>query len=81
MDGRSGGEFYVVFSDAVRADIEADRGFFEDVAALAVDPPISLLRAVDIVARWAGDPKRWPRLRDLGESPGPAADSVELSRP
>ncbi|MGY1697370.1 DUF6308 family protein [Geodermatophilus sp. SYSU D00814] len=63
LPGRSWGEFYLVFSDAVRADIEADRGFFEDVAALAVDPPISLLRAVDIVAWWAGHPERWPRLR------------------
>lgn len=80
VDGRSWGEFYVVFLDAVRADIEADRGFFEDMAALADDPPISLLRAVDIVAWWAGDPKRWPRFRDFGESPGPAADSMELPR-
>ncbi len=60
---RSWGDFFLVFSDVVRADIEADRGFFEDVVALAVDPPISLLRAVDVVAWWAGDRKRWHRFR------------------
>ncbi|MGY1712589.1 DUF6308 family protein [Geodermatophilus sp. SYSU D00758] len=61
--GRSWGEFYLAFSDAVRRDIEADHRFFEDVAALAANPPISLLRAVDIVAWWAGHPERWPRFR------------------
>ncbi|SDO02968.1 hypothetical protein SAMN05660199_01165 [Klenkia soli] len=63
VDGRSWGDFYLVFSDAIRADIEADRGFFDEVVGLAVDPPISLLRAVDIVAWWAGDRKRWHRFR------------------
>lgn len=60
---RSWGDFYTLFSDTVRADIEADRGFFQDVAALAFDPPISLIRAVDIVAWWAGHPERWQRFR------------------
>lgn len=62
VDGRSWGDFYVLFTDTVRDDVEAERAFFEEVAALAVDPPISLLRAVDIIAWWAGDPKRWAAL-------------------
>ncbi|KGH48637.1 hypothetical protein IN07_01370 [Modestobacter caceresii] len=79
VNGRSWGEFHLVFSDAVRADIEADPGFFEDVAALAVDPPISLLRAVDVVAWWAGDPKRWHRFRDSGPRSSAAVDSGTAS--
>jgi hypothetical protein len=60
VEGRSWGDFYLIFSDTVREDIEVNRGFFEQIAALAINPPISLLRAVDIVAWWAGDSKRWP---------------------
>jgi hypothetical protein len=73
VKGRSWGEFFLLYSDAIRADIESDRAFFEDVAALAADPPISLLRAVDIVAWWAGDPKRWHRFRNAGQAPRTAS--------
>lgn len=53
---RSWREFMIEFSRAVRDDLQAEADFWSQVVALAVDPPITDLRALDIVAWWAGRP-------------------------
>lgn len=56
--GRTWREFIVLYAGAVQADLRREADFWADIAALAVDPPITPLRALGIVAWWAGQPNR-----------------------
>lgn len=56
--GRTWREFIVLYAGAVQADLRREANFWAEIAALAVDPPITALRALDIVAWWAGQPNR-----------------------
>jgi hypothetical protein len=49
-------EFVVLFAAAVRDDLHREADFWAEVAGLAADPPITTLRALDIVAWKAGQP-------------------------
>ena len=52
--GRTWERFMVRFGEAVRDDLVREHDFYREVAALAPGPPITALRALDIVAWWAG---------------------------
>ena len=54
--GRTWAEFIVVFATAVQADLGREHIFWQQIAALATGPTITTLRALDIVAWWAGGP-------------------------
>nr|WP_239521994.1 DUF6308 family protein [Geodermatophilus sabuli] len=56
MTGRSWADFSTVFAQAVRTDLERELPFWEVVAGFAAGPGISPLRALDVVAWWAGAP-------------------------
>lgn len=58
QQGRTWREFIVLFAAAVQADLRREAEFWAEITALAVDPPITPLRALDIVAWWAGHPNR-----------------------
>jgi hypothetical protein len=47
-------EFMILFGRAVQRDLRAEQRFWEEVVALAPHPAISDVRALDIVAWWAG---------------------------
>lgn len=51
-------DFVVLFAEAVRADLKREADLWAEIAALAADPPISPLRALDIVAWRAGQAVR-----------------------
>jgi hypothetical protein len=53
--GRSWQEFMVVFGAAVQRDLQREQEFWRSIATLAPGPPVTPLRALDIVAWWAGD--------------------------
>ena len=52
--GRPWGEFFVALAMAMRNDLVDQRDAWAEIAALATNPRISLLRALDIVAWHAG---------------------------
>ncbi|WP_133805758.1 DUF6308 family protein [Kribbella caucasensis] len=52
--GRPWGEFFVALAMAMRDDLIDQYDTWSEIADLAIDPPISLLRALDIVAWRAG---------------------------
>lgn len=53
--GRSWEEFAAVFATAVQDDLRRELPFWWSIAAMAPEPtPITPLRALDIVAWWAG---------------------------
>ncbi len=56
--GRTWREFVVLYAAAVQKDLRREADLWAEIAALAVDPPISPLRALDIVAWRAGQPAR-----------------------
>ena len=58
--GRPWAEFIVLFATAVQADLRRERAFWQQLVDLAPGPKITTLRALDIVAWWAG---RGPRDR------------------
>lgn len=58
LRGRSWREFMPLFASAVREDLVREVPFWQEVAGLASGPPITPLRALDIVAWWAGRPRR-----------------------
>ncbi len=51
-------DFVVLYAAAVQADLRREADLWAEIAALAPDPPITPLRALDIVAWWAGQPGR-----------------------
>ena len=51
-------DFVVLFAGAVQADLRREAELWAEIVALAPDPPITPLRALDIVAWWAGKPGR-----------------------
>ena len=55
---RSWRDFLILFASAVRDDLRRESSFWESVASLAGEPSITPLRALDIVAWWAGDTGR-----------------------
>ena len=65
---RSWEEFMVLFVAAVRADLRRESSFWQDVADLAPLVQITPLRALDIVAWWAGN-DRVPPDPDLPDEP------------
>jgi hypothetical protein len=65
--GRSWRDFGVVFAAAVQRDLARELEFWEQISALATAPPITTLRALDIVAWWAGSPK--PRRTRMSSAP------------
>lgn len=52
--GRSWGEFWPLFARAVQGDLRRELPFWQEIVSLAPGPPITPLRALDIVAWWAG---------------------------
>ncbi len=65
-DPRPWQEFWALFSLAVQADLQRELPFWQQIAALAPRPPITPLRALDIVAWWAGRPE--PDTSDAADS-------------
>lgn len=51
---RSWQDFIVLFATAVQSDLRRERDLWHELASLAPGPPITPLRALDIVAWWAG---------------------------
>lgn len=58
--GRTWRDFVLLYAAAVQDDLRREAALWAEIAALAPDPPISPLRALDIVAWWAGHPG-WSR--------------------
>jgi len=58
VEDRSWSEFMPLFATAVQRDLTAEWDFWTAIAADAEGPPITQLRALDIVAWWAGDSGR-----------------------
>ena len=58
--GRSWRDFVVLFAAAVKQDLQRELDFWTEIALMATNPPITALRALDIVAWWAGNPKASP---------------------
>ena len=52
--GRSWQAFMVEYAAAVQRDLRREAPFWQEIADLAETPPITPLRALDIVAWWAG---------------------------
>jgi hypothetical protein len=52
--GRPWGEFFVALAKAMRTDLQDQHDTWADIADLAPDPPITVLRALDIVGWRAG---------------------------
>jgi hypothetical protein len=57
---RSWEKFFTLFVPAVRDDLRRELPFWEEIAALAPSVPITPLRALDIVAWWAGNDRTAP---------------------
>lgn len=55
---RSWREFVVLYAEAIQQDLHREADLWLEIAALAPGPPITPLRALDIVAWWAGHPGR-----------------------
>jgi hypothetical protein len=51
-------DFVVLYAAAVQVDLRREADLWAQIAALAPGPPITPLRALDIVAWWAGQPGR-----------------------
>ncbi len=51
---RSWQEFMPLFAEAVRADLDREWDLWTDIASHVEEPPVTQLRALDIVAWWAG---------------------------
>lgn len=51
-------DFVVLYGAAVQADLRREADLWAEIASLAPGPPITPLRALDIVAWWAGQPGR-----------------------
>lgn len=51
-------DFVFLYAAAVQEDLRREADLWAEIAALANDPPITPLRALDIVAWWAGQPDR-----------------------
>lgn len=49
-------DFVPLYAAAVQQDLRREADFWAEIAALAYDPPITPLRALDIIAWWAGQP-------------------------
>jgi hypothetical protein len=56
VKGRPLADFSTLSAQPVRADLERELAFWEEIAIVATGPAISPLRALDIVAWWAGAP-------------------------
>lgn len=54
--GRTWRDFVVLYAAAVQKDLRREADLWAEITALATDPPITPLRALDIVAWWAGQP-------------------------
>lgn len=54
--GRTWREFMVLYAEAVQKDLRREAALWAEIAALAPGPPITSLRALDIVAWRAGQP-------------------------
>lgn len=54
VKGRSWEVFMPLFGAAVQADLQREADFWSGIVAMAPGPPITPLRALDIVAWWAG---------------------------
>jgi hypothetical protein len=54
--GRNWRDFVILYAAAVRDDLCREANFWDQIAAFAAGPPITPLRALDIVAWWAGTP-------------------------
>jgi uncharacterized protein DUF6308 len=63
--GRPWGEFFVALAMAMRKDLVDQYDTWAEIVDLASDPPISLLRALDIVAWRAGGDRSPTELPDL----------------
>ncbi len=63
VKGRSWADFMVAFAGAVQEDLVTQLDTWEAIAGLAADPPITPLRALDIIAWHAGAPLSRPRQR------------------
>ncbi len=48
----------MLYAEAVQEDLRREADLWAEIAALAPGPPITSLRALDIVAWWAGQPGR-----------------------
>lgn len=55
---RSWQEYIPLLAGAIQADLKREIDFWNEIAALASGPPITPLRALDIVAWWAGGIQR-----------------------
>jgi hypothetical protein len=61
--GRGWRDFIVLYAAAVREDLVRESELWAEIVALAPGPLITPLRALDIVAWWAGQPGRAQRRR------------------
>jgi hypothetical protein len=58
-------DFVVLYAAAVQGDLRREADLWAEIAGLATDPPITTLRALDIIARKAGSQdSRSPRRHD-----------------
>lgn len=73
-------EFLPMLGQAVINDLVTERDFFDEVAALATTPPITGLRALDIVAWHAGrshiGPAIWAAASPINEDLGNGTDEI-----
>ena len=80
---RSWQEFLPMLGQAIITDLTTGRVFFDEVAALATTPPITSLRALDIVAWHAGrshiGPAIWAAATPIADDNG--ADDASLIDP
>lgn len=78
--GRAWREFMPLLGSAIRDDLLAGSDFFDEVAALAKEPVITRLRALDIVAWYAGRthiaPAVWAHTTTEPIAPEPDEDLV-----
>lgn len=56
VKGRAWAKFMPLFAAAVQRDLIREAQLWSEIAAIAPGPPITPLRALDIVAWWAGGP-------------------------
>ena len=54
VKGRSWAAFMPLFAEAVQQDLDREWEFWGEIAGISSRPPITRLRALDIVAWWAG---------------------------
>lgn len=62
LPGRSWRDFVVLYAAAVQEDLRREAPFWHQITGLAAEPPITPLRALDIVAWWAGRSPRGTRI-------------------